>query len=135
MSPETTDEQPVVYAIRIGARAERDISQATAETITALGKEKAKVWQDGVMEVVASLSLNPQRYVRANESRMFTREVRQFVHRPTTSSLPFRLLYTVTENGPDGPVVVILALRYAAMATLTRKEAREIEMQNELTGD
>ena len=115
------------------------------------------------MEVIASLSLNPQRYVRANESRMFTREVRQFVYRPPMGSLPFRLLYTVAEDGPDGPVFIIdllhksvlnrslprgisppkgtyarglmLALRYAAMATLTRKEARGIEIQNELTAN
>jgi len=38
-------------------------------------------------------------------------------------------MFAVLEDGPDGPVVTILALRHGAARPITRAEARDMEAE------
>jgi plasmid stabilization system protein ParE len=128
---EAQEPPPVVYALRIGARAERDVIEATVRFSELSGDEVAREWQRGLFVVLAALADNPRRFPVAPESSRFSEEARQYVYRRTGSSVAYRLLYFVQDTGTDGPTVTLIHVRHGSARPISRAEARAIEAQNE----
>ena len=99
------------------------------QVLVGLGEQIADAWRDGLGEAIATLATWPRRCPIVPESSRFRNEVRQLLYRRTASSVAYRILFTVQDDSPDGPVVVILALRHGSARPITRAEAREIEAE------
>ncbi len=125
-----SDAEPLIsYAIRIEARAERDIREALLRTADLSGDEIARDWTAGLYEAFATLGTLPRRCAVAAETRFFSIEIRQLQYRRTRNAPPYRILFTIVEAGSDGPVVSVLHVRHAARRPMTRKEAREVQSE------
>jgi plasmid stabilization system protein ParE len=128
---------PVVYAIRLLPRAERDINEIVAEMIDTVGAAKAKEWQDELFAAIAKMAENPRRYPKIQE--WFPIEVRQMLYPPAPRA-GHRVLFAVRDEtdpatgglSPDGPIVAILHLRHTRARPISRTEARAIATQNEI---
>ena len=127
-SEEEGDEQPVVYAVRVSARAERDAFEALARLEESAGPEIAAAWYRGFVEARGSLSRSPRRYaVQAAESRVMGFEVRRLLYRrPGIAAAGYHLLYYIREGGEDGPQVLIFHVRHSARRPITPAEGRAI---------
>jgi hypothetical protein len=53
-------------------------------------------------------------------------EVRHIRYQRTSGSAVYHAYYTVTDDGPDGPLVVVFHIRHASRRPLTPKEARAL---------
>ena len=103
MSDGRGEETPATYSLRVGIRAFRDRG---------------------------TLATNPRRYAVPDDATGFAQEVRAITFRRDVGTAPYRLIYRVTEEGDDGPLVGLLHIRHGAARQMTKKEAREIEAQN-----
>lgn len=74
------------------------------------------------------LSTNPRRFpVAEQESHLFGLNLRRMLYRQTVGSrAAYHVLYTITEEGEDGPLVKVIHIRHAAQKPLNRREARRI---------
>lgn len=151
-APDEPDEEPTAYALRVSARAQRDIEDAVlylaqamlggadggdvgpAETDADRARRagvagKLRAWRDGLDELVTHLSTFPRLYVRSEEfSKRLKREIRQATYRRpgAPNSAAYHVLFSVTDEGDDGPTVTLVHLRHASKRPPTAAEAREI---------
>lgn len=126
-APDDAEEPAPAYALRILPRAERDIRAALLRLAELSGDAVAQAWYENLYTELAALSINPARFARTREDRLFRREVRQLVYRRTPSGVAYRVLFTVVAGGQDAPTVAILHVRHGARRDVTRAEARSIE--------
>jgi Plasmid stabilisation system protein. len=121
------EEQPVVYAVRVSARAERDAFEALAYLEESAGPEVASEWYRGFVQARSSLSRYPGRFaVQVAESRLMGFEVRRLLYRrpgSRNSAAGYHLYYLVREESDDGPVVLVFHVRHASRRPLTAAEA------------
>ena len=99
---------------------------AYAHFVNTAGLEIADDWKESLLEAIAGLAFMPHRQI-VPEAARFRRMVHQIIHRRPGSRVAYRVLFSVAETGPDGPVVIILVLRHGAAKPITRAEAREME--------
>ena len=119
-------EEPPSYALRMTPRAVSDMDSAYAHFVGTASLEIADDWKESLLDTIAGLAFMPHRQI-VPEAARFRQQVRQIVHRRPGSRVAYRVLFSVLENGPDGPVVTIVALRHGAAKPITRAEAREME--------
>lgn len=124
------DEGPVTYAVRVLARAARDHDEALVHFADTEGEEAARQWGAAYIAALRTLATLPRRYAVPTDAGGFAGEVRAVTFRRDAGTAPYRLIYRVTEDSDDGPLVEVLHVRHAAAKPITRKEAREIEAQN-----
>jgi plasmid stabilization system protein ParE len=125
-----SDESPGVrtYAIRLQERAIRDVTAAFVRLAELGTVRAANAWHDGLKTAIGGLATNPHRFPRAPER--FQGDVRHMLYRRSSSSITYRVLFMISEAGPDSvdpPTVTILHVRHASMRPLTRTQARQIE--------
>lgn len=124
------DDEPMrVYGLRFTDRALAHIDAAYARFSEVSGQDIADAWKDGLLDEVSALATLPLRHPAPAEAAHFRGNVRQLLYRRSGSRAVYRLLFAVLENGPDGPVVTILALRHGAARPITRAEAKEMEAE------
>ncbi len=121
-------QEPLSYALRVTPRALADMDTAHAHFWDTAGPEVADDWQETLLKTIAGLAFMPHRQL-VPEAKRFQRQVRQIIHRRPSSRVAYRVLFSVSEDGPDGPVVTILALRHGAARPITRAEARDMEAE------
>ena len=121
-------EEPPSYALRMTPRAVSDMDAAYAHFVGTASLEIADDWKDSLLDAIAGLAFMPHRQTVPEVSR-FKKLVRQIVHRRPGSRIAYRVLFWVLENGLDGPMVTILALRHGAAKPITRTEAQEMEAE------
>ena len=127
---EQPEEQPVVFAVRLTPRAEREIYGITADLLQSAGEETAGAWYRGVRDAITSLSRHPRRFaVQEAQSRLLGVEARRMLYRRPGSSrgsaAGHHLYYTVQE-GEDGPVVTVFHVRHASRRPITATEGRAL---------
>ena len=128
----TTPDEPKDYAVRLSERASRDIEQAVADYLDfAENASKARRMFLEMRKFAGRLYWFPDGYaVNASFSQAFGFDVRTVTYRLSKgSSVAYHFVYHITEDGEDGAMVVVLCVRHAARATLTKAEAREILAQ------
>ncbi|HVK04918.1 MAG TPA: type II toxin-antitoxin system RelE/ParE family toxin [Armatimonadaceae bacterium] len=118
-------ELPVVYAVRLMPRAEREVYGIAAELKDASGDDIAAAWYLGIGASITSLSRHPRRFaVQEAESRRLGVETRRMLYRRQGSSGGGHHLYYTVEEGEDGPVVLVFHVRHAARRPITPAEGR-----------
>lgn len=124
-------EHLAVYAVRITARAKRDIQEALLRMADLSGSPVARSWIIELYDAFATLGTLPRRCPVATEANLFPShyEVRQLQYRRAGSTAVYRILFRVRDETEDGPVVSILHVRHAARKPMTRREAKEIQGQ------
>ena len=123
-------EEPKQYALRVTPRAERDIEAAIVHFADTAGFEIAQVWRGRLFEEIASLATNPARFPIAPEMpylRGFKGEFRQLVWRRTVSSVAYRIIFWIEEEGYDGPTVSVAYVRHGSAKPITRKDVRDLQ--------
>ena len=124
------DDEPMrVYGLRFTDRALAQIDTAHAHFSEVSGQDAADTWKEGLLDEVSTLGTLPLRHPAPAEAARFRGNVRQLLYRRSGSRVIYRLLFAVLEDGPDGPVVTILALRHGAARPITRAEARDMEAE------
>jgi plasmid stabilization system protein ParE len=98
------------YSVEILPSAERDISDAY-EWLAEQNPEAAVRWYNGLMDVILSLDLFPERCPIAPERKFLNREIRQAFHGRRYNK--YRILFTITEN-----TVHVLHVRHGARLAL-----------------
>ncbi len=121
-------EDPPSYALRMTPRSVSDMDAAYAHFVGTASLGIADDWKESLLDAIAGLAFMPHRQAVPEASR-FKRPVRQIIHRRPGSRVAYRVLFWVLEDGLDGPVVTILALRHGAAKPITRAEAREMEAE------
>ncbi len=120
-------EDPIpVYAIRVLSFARAEIDFAHARITQFAGERTADEWQADLEEAISYLATNPIRPLIA-EQNLFQIEVRQLLYRSGRHSFVYRVLFTIQDNSPDGPQVIVLRLRHASTEPIKPYEARQIE--------
>jgi plasmid stabilization system protein ParE len=122
------NDNPTVYAVRFFPRARQEAEEAALRLADLAGEEVAAAWLTGFEAEVRKLSSSPRRFplVPEPENRRLARETRQLVYRRTSSSVAYRILFFIEDDGADGPTVLIIHVRHAARRPLTAQEAREL---------
>ena len=124
------DDEPMrVYSLRFTGRALAHIEAAHVRFSEVSGQDAADAWKGGLLDEVSTLATLPLRHPVPAEAARFRRNVRQLLYRHSGSRVIYRLLFAVLKDGPDGPVVTILALRHGAARPITRAEAKEMEAE------
>ena len=119
------DDAPLrVYGLRFTDRALAEIDMAHDRLTEYSGKGAADIWEKGLFEETAKLATLPLRHPAPAEAARFRGNVRQVMYRRGSV---YRVLFSVLEDGLDGPIVTILALHHGAAKPITRAEAREME--------
>ncbi len=124
------DDEPLrVYGLRFSDRALAHIDAARARLSEVSSQDAADAWKEGLLDEVSALATLPLRYAAPAEAARFRGNVRQLLYRRSGSRAIYRLLFAVLDDGPDGPVVTILALRHGAARPITRAEAKDMEAE------
>ena len=131
MSSEKTDDGPLTYAIRYTVRARFELIEAALRLGEIAGPDIAEKWGDGFTMEIARLATKPRQFPIISEQRYFKRETRHLVYRRNGSSVYYRALYVIEDEGDNGPTVTIIHFRHASSRPLGRKAAREIEATKE----
>lgn len=105
------------HSVNILPSAERDIGEAY-EWLERQDPEAAVRWYNGLMEVILSLRIFPERCPVAPERRFLNREIRQAFHGRRHHK--YRILFTVTEK-----TVHVLHVRHGARLALGETESAE----------
>lgn len=121
------DDQPVVWAIRYTQWAIRDISAAWTHFAETVDVDRADAWETGLKAEIAKLAQFPQRFSTGEDDGNFTIPVRRMTYRRTRRGPACFVYFTLRTNADDAPTLLIMHLRHAAKAPLTRREARDIE--------
>ena len=114
------------YALRMTPRAVSDMDAAYAHFVSSASLEIADDWKESLLDAIAGLALMPHRQI-VPEAARFRQQIRQIIHRRPGSRVAYRVLFSVLEDGLDGPVVTVLALRHGAAKPITPAEARAME--------
>lgn len=125
-----SDDAEKRYALRLIPRAERDIDAAIVHFANTSGFEIAQLWRGRLFEEIARLATNPTRFPLIPEMRRlrgFPHEFRHLVWRRTVSSVAYRIIFWIEEEGDDGPTVTVGFVRHAAARPVMPSEAREIQ--------
>ena len=130
-----SDAKGTVYSIRVPERVTREAEEALLQLAQWGATEDdpmpedsvrlALEWRDAYVEARATLAQFPQRCPRIPESG-FREEIRHLLFRRVPNAPVWRLLFTVEEDGEDGPVVRLLHLRAGIRRPIRRSEARAI---------
>jgi plasmid stabilization system protein ParE len=118
----------LVYAIRLLPRAISDIDDAVIWLEEQAGSEISKIWREGLKTALKRLS-SPREHSIIPEHKHFRREVRQLIYRRTPSSVAYRILFLVSDDTPDGPLVLIFHIRHSARRPITIREARQMRSE------
>ena len=121
------NDSPLVYALRILPRAERDIDAHVVRMADVAGSDIARAWHVGLFNDIATLAQNPNRRAAVVENRYFRHDVRQILYRRTPAGPAWRVLFFIDEASEDGPTVNVLHVRHAAQRPISPAEARGIE--------
>ena len=127
MSNDNTDDGPITYAIRYTVRARFELIDAALRLGDIAGPDVAEKWGDRFMMEIARLATKPRQFPIISEQSYFKRETRHLVYRRSGSSVYYRALYVIEDDGDDGPTVTIIHFRHGASRPIGRKAAREIE--------
>ena len=125
------NDPPPHFTLRLKPRASRDWDAIIAETAEQEGDVIAAKWIAALDRVFGSLATNPRRYAIPTDAVGFAGEVRAVTFRRAEGTAPYRLIYRVTESPDDGSLVELLHIRHAAARPIKKREAREIEAQNQ----
>lgn len=131
MSSQKTDDGPLTYAVRYAVRARFELIDAALRLGEIAGPDIAEKRGDGFTMEVAPLATKPRQFPIIPEQRHFKRETRHLVYRRNGSSVYYRALYVIEDEGDDGPMVTVIHFRHAASRPIGRKAAREIETAEE----
>ena len=121
----------VTYRLEISPRAVRDIDFAVVRFSELEGEKIAAEWQLGLVSFFETLSIHPRRFPLAREHRAFASEIRQAIYSRSSNSVRYRLFYRVSDSTLPFPIVLLIHVRHSAARDITRKQAREIEAQDE----
>jgi plasmid stabilization system protein ParE len=122
---------PRHWAIRFTRHARADVADAWDFLAARASEEVADAWQEGLEEVIAGLSVFPERHPVIEESDEFERTVRRLLYRRSRSGPAYRVLFYLGETAGDAPTVFVMHVRHGARAPLTGEEARQIEADSE----
>lgn len=116
------------YAVRLSPRAQKDVEEAALRLADLTqDPDTGEQWSQGLYLEISKLATLPRRYaVIARETRLFGQEMRRLVYRLSASSVAYLVLFSVAEEGEDGPTVTILHVRHGGRKPLTRAEAQQI---------
>ena len=121
------DDAPLrVYGLRFTDRALAEIDVAHDRLAEYSGSGSADAWEKGLFEEIAKLATLPLRHPAPTEAARFRGNVRQLIYRRGSA---YRVLYAVREEGLDGPLITVLAVRHSAAKPITQAEAREMEAE------
>ena len=120
-------EQPTIWAIRYTQWAIRDISAAWSHFAESVDMDIADAWESGLKAEIAKLAQFPQRFSSEGENSLFSIPVRKMMYRRTRRGPAYFIYFTLRTSPEDAPTLLIIHVRHAAQAAITRKEAREIE--------
>jgi plasmid stabilization system protein ParE len=118
-------DMPPRYAIRILPVALNEIDSVAAYLDAHGAVADTEEWRAGLRKEIARLATVPRQFPIIAEAHMFRREVRQILYRRTASSSPYRVLFSVSDAGDDGPQVTVFHVRHAARRPISRREARD----------
>jgi plasmid stabilization system protein ParE len=121
-----------VYAIRFTDTARSDIDYASDRFAAYAGNDVADEWEDGLEEAISHLATGPHRPL-AVESALFEVEVRYLTYQRHRSRAAYRVLFTVREETPDGPQVIVFHVRHASARPLQSYEVRNLKADLEDT--
>lgn len=127
MTEEDNDASLIIWALRFTGKARANLDAGREHFVQTAGEEIADAWQDGIETEIAKLSRLPERRPIAQENPRFKATVRSLSYRRSPTGPVYRILFTVQPASKDGPTVTVINIRHGAQATMTRKEAREIE--------
>lgn len=103
------------YRIEISSMAEAEADSAFIRISQVVSPEKARIWYQGLLKAIESLSEMPKRCPLARENEYFSKEIRQLIYGRRRSS--YRILFAIVEE-PERAIVRILHIRHAAQQTL-----------------
>jgi plasmid stabilization system protein ParE len=112
------------FAVRILPVAVDEIDAAATYVASHTDVEHGELWREGLRAQIKLLATSPRQFALISEARIFRREVRHVLYRRTPSSTAYRILFTITDAGEDGPVVTVFHVRHAARRPITAREAR-----------
>lgn len=128
MSGAAGDEGTPVYAVRFSVQAQQDVIDA-AFRLAEITQEPtlAQQWAEGLYREVGRLATNPRVYaVTERETRLFGRETRQMLYRRSSSSVAYRVLFTIREAAEEGPTIIVIHVRHGGRRPPTRDEAHRL---------
>ena len=116
------------YAIRFRRQARQDMDEARERLADIMSQDHADNWHDGLIDSLAGLATNPNRYPLAHENRLFQDDVHVFPYRRSRDSIAYRVFYTIAEaTDDDAAFVYVLHIRHGARKPMTRAEVQKIE--------
>ena len=118
--------RPIVWAIRYTQWAIRDISAAWLHFAESVDGDTADAWEEDLKAEIAKLAQFPQRHA-VEDDDIFSLPIRKMTYRRTRRGPAYFVYFTLRINTDDAPTLLIMHLRHAAKAPLTRKEAQAIE--------
>jgi len=121
------EERPTKWAIRLTPFARADIAAAWDHFSQSSGEEVADAWQQGLEAEIMRLSLFPTSSPVADEDDLFSATVHKLLYRRTRRGPAYQIFFTLRTSPDDAPTVLVMHIRHAARAPMTRLEAREIE--------
>ena len=121
-----SEENLRIYAIRFTDTARADVDYASDRFATYAGNDVADEWEDGLEEAISHLATGPHRPLVV-ESALFDVEVRYFTYQRQGSRAAYRVLFTIKEDTPDGPQVIIFHVRHASARPMQSHEARNLQ--------
>jgi plasmid stabilization system protein ParE len=116
------------YAVRLSARANREALLIYAALEERTGDEAAAAqWYAGFLDAIGGLATLPHRFpVQADESKKIGIAVRRFLYRGPRAGAGHHVYYSIHEDSPDGPLVLVRHVRAATARPMTAKEGKEI---------
>ena len=115
-------EEPMVYAVRPSCLAADQIEAEHQRLQQRSGFDAADVWEDAVMDAIASLATLPERCPAAPENDLFQRvkpgqTLRALIHKQTRGSTAWRILFRIlSPNISDPPTVRVLRVLHGSQA-------------------
>ena len=112
------------YRIEISSVAEAEADNAFLWMSKVTSSQKARLWYDGLLRAIESLSEMPKRCPLARENEYFSHEIRQLLYGKGHNS--YRILFSIVEN-EELSTVRILHIRHAAQQTIGINEEESTE--------
>ncbi len=105
----------MIYQIDLSSVAEAEADRAFINLSQVTSIEQAKIWYDGLLLAIRSLSTMPRRCSLARESDNFSGEIRQLLYGRERNC--HRIIFSIVETDTIN-VVRILHVRNAAQQTI-----------------
>jgi plasmid stabilization system protein ParE len=103
------------YRIEISSVAEAETDGAFLNLSQLTSPVKASQWHSGLLEVIESLSLMPNRCSLARENKYFSQEIRQLIY--GRGRMSYRILFPILEIG-EVHTVRILHVRHSSQQSI-----------------